>query len=535
MINRLIAFIKSLNEKQTVLLLLIITFGLRLYAILMAQGIANDSAAYGFMARDFMKGNFQKALSIAGHPLYPFLISIFSFGPAHVEIVGRLISLFFGTITLLLIYHLVKEEIGHNEALLTCLFYTFHPYLVTYSAMMLTEATYWGLLVLSIYFFWSGLKRESLWRMIPAGIFLGLSYLTRPEGIGYLFVYIIWVIIIAFRKNRLFRGFSQLIILIIFTLIFISPYVLYIRYETGLWLISKKALEIQFQLMYKEIDNKLLQNKSIENPKKDNSPENFKKSDLKKEVLKNEKEKENSKILWVVKNIFNFFPSVLYHYLRAYHFSLWIFLLFGLVRKRSKFNHYELFIASMVLFHIISLSTFTSSTKRFSVPIIPFSLLWINFGVIELKGLLKKVKIFKAERLIHILIILIILIQLPQTLRPERRHRAYQKEVGLWLKQNTSPDAIIMSNTPQEVFYANREFVMFPTDTKIRNPLDSYKEVIKFARNNGVRYILIDKNTHELNPGFIEVINSKESIYFKELRKIYSKPDKKLIVYEVIY
>ena len=55
MIDRMTSLFKSLNEKQTLLLLIGVTFGLRLYAVVMAKGIAYDSASYGFMARDFLK------------------------------------------------------------------------------------------------------------------------------------------------------------------------------------------------------------------------------------------------------------------------------------------------------------------------------------------------------------------------------------------------------------------------------------------------------------------------------------------------
>src|SRR4030042_832106 len=174
MVNKFFHFIKALNEKQTLLFLIGIAFILRLYAVLMAQGIAYDSAAYGFMARDFLKGQFTKGLSIAGHPLYPLLNSLFSMDTAHVEITGRLLSLFFGTLTIIPLFYLVKEAIGQKGAIFSALFYTFHPYLVTYSGMMLTEATYWGLLVLSVYFFWTGLKYEKVWRIAFSGSFLGL-------------------------------------------------------------------------------------------------------------------------------------------------------------------------------------------------------------------------------------------------------------------------------------------------------------------------------------------------------------------------
>src|SRR4030042_4566362 len=98
MINKVIYFLKTLNERQILLLLIGISFGLRLYAILMAQGIAYDSAEYGFVARDFLKGHFIKGLSSPAPPFYPFLIFLFSPDTANIEIVGRLISLLFGTL-----------------------------------------------------------------------------------------------------------------------------------------------------------------------------------------------------------------------------------------------------------------------------------------------------------------------------------------------------------------------------------------------------------------------------------------------------
>lgn len=526
-------FIKNLSEKQIILVLFFICFALRLYAVLMAQGIANDSAAYGFMARYFMKGHFEKALSIPGHPLYPLLISLLSPNTSHVEIVGRLISLFFGTITFFIIYYLIKKEIGQKEALLTLLFYTFHPYLSTYSGMMLTEAMYWGLLVISIYFYWTGLKGENIWRMIPAGTLLGLSYLTRPEGIGYLLIYLIWIVIISMRNRIFLKGIFQIVFIFVFTFIVASPYILYIHRETGQWLITKKALGFQSLLLNREITDELKKDKTPELTKKNNLSDIS--YDSPKVNKKDNPEIKNSKWILITKNIINYFPYVIYHYLRAFHYSLWIFLFFGIIRFRNKVNFYEFFITSIIFFHIISLATFIPSTIRFSVPLIPLSLFLASSGVMEMKRFLGRIKTIKEKNIIFALIFLLILVQLPQTLKPERKHRAYQKEVGLWLKRNTPRDAIIMSNSPQEAFYADREFVMFPKETQSQNPLKSYQEVIQFSMINKVRYILIDKNIQELNRGFIELINSINSEKLKELKEIYRKSDQKLVIYEVIY
>jgi len=508
MINKLISFSKTLSEKRVLLLLIGISFGLRVYAVLMAQGIANDSAEYGFIARDFLKGHFIKGLSSPAPPFYPFLIFLFSPDATHVEITGRLISFFFGTLTIIPLFYLVKEAIGQKEAIFTALFYSFHPYLVTHSGMLLTEATYWGLLVLSVYFFWTGLKKQKLGRMALSGVFLGLAYLTRPEGVGYILVYLAWMVADGVLRKKWLKKLILIGVLVPSVFVLVIPYVIYIHQETGQWLISKKAVGAQSQFLKKTTGD----------------------GDSSRDVEQNEPMKGNPEILWVPENIIRFLPSVTYHYLRAYHFSLWLFLFFGLIRVRRSVISYELFLASLVLLHLFSLSTFVPSTIRFSVPVIPLSLFWAGTGILEMKRYLEKIKISNPEKVISLCILFAILIQLPQSLTPERKSRADQKKVGLWLKQNTPPDAIIMSNSPIEAFYADREFILLPQGISTPgDPGKSYSEIISYAKTKGVRYILTNRNTHEMNPDFIESIQSAD------LKEIFIRADRTSIIYEVIY
>jgi hypothetical protein len=284
--------------------------------------------------------------------------------------------------------------------------------------------------------------------------------------------------------------------------------VIYIHQKTGQWLISKKAVEAQSQI-FKNLIWEANPSKNIEqNPPVGNT---FRRGGI-------------------IQNVVQYLPSVIYHYLRAYHFSLWLFLFFGLIKVRCNVIAFELFVGSLVLFHLFSLSTFIPSTTRFSVPVIPLSLIWAGAGVLGVHRFLQKIKIDEPGRWVFFLVILFIIVQLPQSLRPERSHREEQKKIGLWLKENTPPDAIIMSNSPQETFYADREFVLLPLG--VSGPGDrgqSYDEVIQYARAKGVRYILVNKNTHEINPGFIA------SIALRDLKEIYRGSDRASIIYEVIY
>ena len=508
MIDRTIGFFKSLNERELLLLLLGVTFGLRLYAVLMAQGIAFDSAAYGFIARDFLKGNFAKGLSSPVPPFYSFLIFLLSPDTAHVEVVGRFVSLFFGTLAIIPLFYLVKEALGQKVAIFSALFYSFHPYLVTYSGMLLTETTYWGLFVLSVYFFWTGLKSQRVWRAIPSGVFLGLAYLTRPEGIGYVLVYLIWAVVYGCLKGEWFKRSVFIGALILSVFIFVLSYVISIHQETGQWLISKKAVAIQSELFSNDTGQ----------------------PDSSKVAQQGKSAGKGSTILMLAKNMIRFVPSVAFRYLRAYHFSLWLFLFFGLIRVRQKAIPYELFVGSLVLFHLLSLSAWLPSTTRFSVPVVPLSLLWAGAGVFEIKRYLEKMKGKNAERVIFLLVVVVILSQLPQSLKPERSFRSEQKKVGLWLKQNTPQDAIIMSNSPQEAFYADREFVLLPPGVPVLgNPGKSYPEIIGYAKTKGIRYILVNRNTPEMNPDFIESIRSSD------LKEIFRRADGGSVIYEVVY
>ena len=87
-----------------------------------------------------------------------------------------------------------------------------------------------------------------------------------------------------------------------------------------------------------------------------------------------------------------------------------------------------------------------------------------------------------------------------------------------------------MSNSPQEAFYADREFVLLPPGIPVLgNPGKSYQEIIGYAKTKGIRYILVNRNTPEMNPDFIESIRSSD------LKEIFRRADRGSVIYEVVY
>ena len=523
LVQRMTVRLQTLEERKVLLLLLGIAFCLRLYAVLMARGIPNDGAMYGFMARDFLKGDFAEALRPALHPLYPFLISLLSPDAASVELAGRLISLTFGTLTLIPVFYLVKDMMGRREAMLAGLFYTFHPYLLTYSGMLLTEATYWGLLTMAVYLFWTGLRGESSFRVVASGIFLALAYLTRPEGMGYLCVFLGWVALWGGFRSDWPRKMAVMAGLVVIFALFASPYLIHIHRETGQWLISKKATKDQVRLL----NLARIQGR----------PEKFAVGAPEAKQLRPEAKPKTrrslSRIFRSVKTFARNLPFTVYHYLRAYHFALWGFLFLGLFRRRRGETKGELFIASLVLFHLFSLATFLPSTIRFSVPVVAISLLWAGAGVLSLYGILRKRAFKEPLRWTAIALLAVIVAQLPEGLKPERRHREQQDEIGDWVKQVTPEGSRIMSRGPQVPFYAEREFVRLPPGTSNRRPrAPSPQEILALARERGVGYIVVNEKTNEFNPNFAEAIPMDGLI---EVGRYVDEEREVTILYQVVH
>ncbi len=519
MVRRVTLALSHLSERQSLLILLGLAFGLRLCVVLISRSVANDSAGYGFMARDFMRGQYAKGLASTLHPFYPLLISLFSAGVSSVEFTGRLISLFWGTVTLLPVYFLVKSTVDRKAATFAGLFYCLHPQLITFSGVLLSEATYWGLLTFAVYLFWTGLRRGSLLESLSSSLFLGPAYLTRPEGIGYLPVFVLWAVF----YGGVTRGWVKKIILSVGLIgLFLAvsfPYLRQIHEETGQWLITKKALDTQTQYL------------AIDQTKQggDRGP-------VEKRAVQGRKPPGMAQRLGgIATNVIRYLPFTIYHYLKAYSFTLWIFLFFGLIRRRQggEDGRYEWFLASMIFVHVFSLATFIPSITRFSLPVIPLSLLWAGAGVLPLHRFLERRSISEPAGWIGLFIIVMVLIQLPFELRGAWKGREEQRIAGRWLKQNTPPGAVIMSNSPQEAFYAERDFVVLPPALPARRRGGpSFEDVLSLAKEKGVRYLLVNQDTTSYNRNFFE------SIPQSELRAVYRWDDQKkrfMTIYELAY
>ena len=89
-----------------------------------------------------------------------------------------------------------------------------------------------------------------------------------------------------------------------------------------------------------------------------------------------------------------------------------------------------------------------------------------------------------------------------------------------------------MSNSPVEIFYGDREFVLLPPGINVDLVAGkSYQEIIQLARQKRIKYILVNKNTREFNPDFEVSIEERD---LRELYRYRGKDGDMTVVYEVI-
>ena len=137
-------------------------------------------------------------------PLYPLLIaaSFKIFGVSNFSAV--LVNGFFFVATIPLIYLLAKKLFAREVAILASIWYIFTPALLLYSITPITESLFTFLIVLTVYLI---LVKKNFF---VSGLLVGLSFLTKFQGILLLSPILIYIVIT--QKTARLKNSLQLLI-----------------------------------------------------------------------------------------------------------------------------------------------------------------------------------------------------------------------------------------------------------------------------------------------------------------------------------
>jgi 4-amino-4-deoxy-L-arabinose transferase-like glycosyltransferase len=190
-----------------------------------------------------MAGDIEGGISAYWSPLYSLLAGIAGSVLSSPEMGARIVSLICGTLLIPGTYLLGKTFYNSRTARTACLFVACTPVLINSSGWVMTEPLYSLIFLLLILTYWFALRSRRGLAFFVSGLVLGSAYLTKPEAIGFwAFCGVAAVVVALFDEKRAWRPLAAGFALTTAgLLLFVLPYVLFLKHKTGEWTISQKV------------------------------------------------------------------------------------------------------------------------------------------------------------------------------------------------------------------------------------------------------------------------------------------------------
>lgn len=429
------------DEKKLLLLLIFLGLLVRVFNLVTAPAIELDGIGYARAAGDFVHGDFGKALSNIRLPLFPAIIAFFHLFIPDVELAGRVTSLVFGVLLIILCFRFAKELLGAQKAFWMASFIAIHPYLTQYSDSVLSESLATFLFTGCFFFFYRGWTTDNQSRLAYSGAFLAFAYLTKPEYIIY-FAPLSFILLFKDRRRRNLPAFLLCCFLIVFA------YLIYLRLHTGFWVIDRKILawgghQAQQTGIYSYL-TKIL------------SPS------------------------VVLKNI----PAVFYHLCEAVYPPFLLLAILGFKKTNSFYRGLAL---ALIAFHVLGRSFVLHSTKRYSLEFVPIIMVFAVEGMVVVKAFFEDFRYNK--QVLTGLLVLATAVLLFQGIRSQNYGREMQKNAGLLLRSYQGEESIA-ARLPIVTFYSGRSWVDLESMLQRAKTCDELDGQLQSGR---VKYLVIDE------------------------------------------
>ena len=560
--------ISIFNDKY-LWILLIISISVRIYLSVFTYVIKNDSVAFIQNAKYFAGGDFQSGLKHDYHPLYSFFIAVVYKAIPNMEVSGTIVSVFFGTLTVIVFYLIGKSVFDHKISLVSAIILAFHPYAVRFSADIISESTYFFFFISAFGLGFFAITKKKFSFFTLTGICSAFAYLTRPEGIGIIVIVAGWCFIKDLDKIRLiWKGkLVSILILIVSFLVFSSPYLVYIKSETGKWLLTMKRNLSQTKIVKIPEDRsreKLIE-ESVGNA---NSDVNTNKQTVVNQTNTNRLSKDSGtekegitnvkfvKIPFKGLSLKTYLESLLYvitKYISTFHPFVFIFFIIGVVNwtRIKKARFFGFYITSVIVFYMVVLyrlnivniavydDIYQYPSRRHLMPIVIPAIFCAGIGVYTTGTWMQKKfqnssvivgfkELLKSAWIMQLIVLTIVVsVLLPKALKPQRLDKLGIKKVGQWIKENSHKSSpVILSSSARNAYYANGKHVQ----------MGNIHNIFTASRAKKSDYILFTQR--EYNAIETELLQSTRD---KKIKLVYKCPDKKalnrrsMLLYEVVY
>ena len=446
-----------LNPTAVLFCILLIGLMLRLFDLMNAAVIEMDGIGYTTMAGNFLKGQMFEALKDISHPLYPLFLGFFGLFIRDLELAGRLLSLTCGMLLIYISFAFVKRFFDEKKALWASFFVAIHPYLIRFSAQVLTESLAILLFTAAVFLFFNGWVHDDARSVSLSAILLALTYLTKAE-------YVIYALPFSFLL-LLKKRYGQAALFMILLFIFSFPYIYYIKMETGIWTITKKV----------------------------GMSENI--------ISPGTVEYTYAAPFASVVDLFKRAPFVVYNFFLAVFPPFFILAALGFKRMSNPYRNLTLILVAL---HLLGRTVgLHHSTLRYSVEFVPIMLI---YGAEGLPVLQEMVGRYRSRRILYYgALSVLILFSVGKGLTTLQKGREIHKYAGIFLSKFGS-DKRIAEAFPVATYYAGGKWVNVDLFYDYRNDCDA---MIAKMKEKNVDFFIFDYRMNERYPSLGPCLSAK--------------------------
>lgn len=500
---------------KSLLIILLFAVAIRLvWMFYYTSVIEEEGAYYAAIAENLLQGKGYASLSgrpnLVYPPLFPLLIAAMSFVKVQSDIAGRLVSTIFGTLLVLPVFFIALHLYGRKVAFTAGGLIACHPFLVSMSATVYSEATYLTLLIAGVYW---GLRSQKLENPIPpalSGICLGLAYLTRPDAFIFPFMAVLFIAVT--NRNELRKALNLSCVLLASFGILAIPYVAFLSLQMGQLRIEGKSADnykigellaagVPPGKIYYAIDENL----------RDRGLSNM--SNL--EVIQSTHISLQEAIRFAQRSARKNLPVVVQGLTSSIYLGqpLLLGLVFiGLFRRRWSYHQLiqQIFLLATIGCFLLTLLTIQIFHQRFLFPFLPVLIIWASKGIYELsrwaqatvrvqrRAIVRSgwigIILSLTSALLFLLIALVGILHLGGDPGQRGPHQGLEKNVGIWLRNVAPETKRIMSTGPIIAFYSRSFLTPFPySDSSLALKYINEKKmdfvVLRSTSRNAVPYL----------------------------------------------
>jgi len=433
-------------------------------------------------------------------PLFPILSAAVGLLIHNLEVGSEVVNIICGSLLLVPVYGIGRRIYGKRVATVAICLLAVLPALTT-------SVQYWGTMSEPLYILliYSGLFAvlqavfdDSLAFYPVAGGLFSLAYLTRPEGITYAAVMLVFIAVCKAVRRRLFVRHTMMgLFLFVGVFVLVTfPYMLYLHRHTGQWAVTGK-LGVTYEIGAAVVANDPAEydrvTASLDSEGKEIiwfSQERFEVS-LQDLILRD----PAAFLQRIASNV----RTLRGRFFRRTSFSNYLLIpvflgLFGLAWNRERAIN-EAFMA-FCMAPLLSFLPFHIELRFFS-PVFPALLLWTAHGLVwlgdwlaaTLKNLLDGQEGWwerGARWVPAVMVVIYFLLMQPLAIRDGLKVTNFaRRDVGLWMRENIPSDAVIMARDLSIAVYAERDWVP--------SPHAEYQRYIGYARSHGADYLVADE------------------------------------------